>query len=244
MDFINIRHGNDDSIHTPEPFLGTAKVRESGFNWERATYGGRTLSINLERSGRYGVAIMDWPIQKQHLRQISYHAIRMDYIERIQQQKHWDSIAKLAVDEDKSRYLYVPRHDCAMAWGEAFVMPMRFADLEQERLWNLADKREAEEDRLEELEYAENDKIPDELDRKEEERKAKVEGSGLGQGSRRTARMGAGEVPEAAGTLRGNRKSALPGTLRGRWPVHIRKHAEAAAVEEAVNAASGTEACP
>ena len=153
--------------------MGTAQERESGINWERSTFGGEINAINIERSGRYGVSITDWPSLKQHAWQVSYYAVRMDYIERIQQQEHWDSAARLSEDENSSRYLYVPRHECAVAWGDAAVMPMRFEDLELERLWNLADEEEAEEDRLEELEYAENDKIQDELDRKEEQRKAK-----------------------------------------------------------------------
>ncbi|MCJ1286261.1 hypothetical protein MMC26_005606 [Xylographa opegraphella] len=158
--FINARHGEDDSLYIPEPFLGNALERESGYNWERSTFGGRITPIN----GDYSGSMNEW--------QRSFHAIRMDYMERIQQQNYWKSTAKLVEGEDRSRYLYVPRDGCAVAWSMPHVMPMRFEDLELERLWNLADEQEAEEDRLEELEYAKNDKIQDELDRQEEERKA------------------------------------------------------------------------
>ncbi|MCJ1436309.1 hypothetical protein MMC27_005687 [Xylographa pallens] len=168
-----MRHGNDDALFTPEPFLETAQERESGVDWERSTFGGRVNAINGERSGRYGVSITDWPSLKQHQWQTSFYAVRMDYIERIQQQEHWNSTARLPEDENRSRYFYVPRYECAVGWGHGVVMPMRFEDLEKERLWNLADEEEAEEDRLEELDYAENDKIQDELDRKEEQRKTK-----------------------------------------------------------------------
>ncbi|MCJ1383116.1 hypothetical protein MMC17_006229 [Xylographa soralifera] len=173
LGIIDAHHGKKDSLLLPEPFLGTANVRENGLNWERATFGGAVQAINWERSGRYGAAITDWSVVKQYPWQISWYAIRMEYIERIQQQEHWNAIAGLLGDEDRSRYLYVPRHECAVAGWVPAVMPMRFEDLEQERLWNLEEEREAEEDRLEELEYEENDKIQDELDRKEEERKAK-----------------------------------------------------------------------
>ncbi|MCJ1387518.1 hypothetical protein MMC18_000361 [Xylographa bjoerkii] len=199
LEFIDAYHGNENPSFLPDPFLGAAPVRESGFSWERSTFGGIINPINNEPSARFGVAICDWPNPDQYEWQLRHYAIRMDYIESIQRKENWDLTSGLPEDAGKSRYLYVPRHECAVAWMHPTVMPMHFEELEKERLWNIEEEKELEEDRLERLEYEQNDKIHAELDRKEEIRKARERGIEYAPNDELQAEMNRKEEERKAG---------------------------------------------
>ncbi|MCJ1399831.1 hypothetical protein MMC11_003034 [Xylographa trunciseda] len=171
LDIIDSYHGREEPHFFSDPCMGTGNIGESGFAWERSTFGGRIDTTNSDRSGRYGIVISDWP-NPVHPSEVRFYAINMDYIERIQRQEIWDQTLSLPVDDDISRCLYVSRHDCAVGYMHPNVMPMRFEEFEKERLSNIADAKKAEEARLERLADEEYKRTYADLDQMEDAKKA------------------------------------------------------------------------
>jgi len=129
VESADLYHGGDLPYFVPEPFIGNMSVRESGYMWEKFTFGGRILPINDDLSCKYGLFTQAWPCPPEERDwQNTLYSIPMDWIEKIQQQEFWDDNEDILTGETQQEleeFLYPPRTSgTAKAWGRGLVLTM------------------------------------------------------------------------------------------------------------------------